>query len=92
MIRTMIKNSFFDKSWGGRTSREEAGFYSQVSDCRLTCWEMGLFFLLFFFFPMGCIGIRAGWAKGLLRTKYTEIERTCQRSQMKQMCHHDYTY
>ena len=87
----MIKNSFFDKSWGERTSWEEAGFHSQVFDCRLTHWETGFFFWLGFF-SMERTGIRVGWAKVLLRIKYTEIEITCQRSQMEQMCRHDYTY
>lgn len=87
----MIKNSFFDKSWGDRSSWEEAGFHSQVFDCRLTCWETGFFFLLGFF-STESIGIRAGWAKVLLRTKYIEIEMPCQGSQMEQKCHHDCTY
>ena len=89
--RIMIKNRFFDKSWGDRTSWEEAWFHSQVFDCRLTRWETGFFFLLGFFFTEH-LRTRAGWAKVLLRTKYTEIETPCQRLQMKQMCHHDYTY
>lgn len=51
----MIKNRFFDKSWGDRTSWEEAWFHSQVFNCRLTRWETGFslcggFFVFFVFF------------------------------------------
>ena len=53
---------------------------------RLTRGETGLFFLSGFV-VMLYTGTTAGWAKALLRSKYTEIELPHQGSQLEQICH-----
>lgn len=83
----MIKNRFFDKSWGDRTSGKEAWSHFQVFDSGLTCGE-----LLSGFFCMVRIGARAGWVKLPLRSKYKVTDVPHQGSQLEQICHHDYTH